>query len=142
MVIWTRGDMSEGRFAVAGFLVWLRRRAMSFVSAGRGFALLCLTQPNFRIHIAASICAIALGWLLRISVFEWLILVLTIALVLATEALNTVLEKTVDLCRPDSHPAARDAKDLSAAAVLIASTGALIVGVFLFGPRLARLLSG
>jgi undecaprenol kinase len=134
--------MSKGRFTMAVFSVWLRRRAMSFVCAGRGLALLCLTQANFRIHIAASICAIALGWLFWISVIEWLILVLTIALVLTTEALNTVLEKTVDLCQPDRHPAARDAKDLSAAAVLIASTCAFIVGVVLFGPRLARLLTG
>jgi len=134
--------MSKGRFTAAVFFVWLRRRAMSFVCAGRGLALLCLSQPNFRIHLAASICTIALGWLFWISVIEWLILVLTIALVLTTEALNTVLEKTVDLCRPDRHPAARDAKDLSAAAVLIACTGALIVGIVLFGPRVARLLTG
>jgi diacylglycerol kinase len=134
--------MSKGRFTLASFWVWLRKRAMSFVCAGRGVALLCLTQANFRIHIAASICAIALGWLFWISAIEWLILLLTIALVLTTEALNTVLEKTVDLCQPESHPAARDAKDLSAAAVLIASAGALIVGVILFGPRVARLLTG
>ena len=127
---------------MASFLIWLRKRAMSFVCAGRGLAVLCLTQPNFRIHIVASICAIALGWLFWISATEWLILVLTIALVLTTEALNTVLEKTVDLCQPESHPAARNAKDLSAAAVLIASIGALIVGGILFGTRLARFLSG
>jgi diacylglycerol kinase len=115
---------------------------MCFVYAGRGFALLCLTQPNFRIHIAASLCATALGWSFQISAVEWLILVTTITVVLTVEAVNTALEKMVDLCHPDRHPAARDAKDLSAAAVLIASNGALIVGVILFGPRFVRLLTG
>src|SRR6516225_772928 len=132
--------MSKGRFTAAVFFVWLRRRAMSFVYAGRGLALLCLAQPNFRIHLVLTFCAIALGWFFAISTIEWVVLVLTITVVLTTEGLNTVLEKVIDLYQPGRHPIARDAKDLAAAAVLVASTGALIVGVMLFGPRLARLL--
>ena len=81
-----------------------------------------------------------MGWFFAISTIEWLVLVVTITVVLTTEALNTVLEKVVDLYQPDRHPIARDAKDLAAAAVLVASTGALIVGVILFGPRLVRML--
>jgi diacylglycerol kinase len=69
-------------------------------------------------------------------------LVAAIALVLCAEALNTALERTVDLIKPDRHPAARDAKDLAAAGVLIASAGSLIVGLILFVPRLLRLLFG
>jgi diacylglycerol kinase (ATP) len=113
---------------------------MSFFYAGRGFTLLCLTQPNFRFHLVAGFCAVALGWFFAISTIEWLVLVLTITVVLATEGLNTVLERLVDLYQPGSHPTVRDAKDLAAAAVLVASTGALIVGVILFGPRLVRLI--
>jgi diacylglycerol kinase len=135
-----RGD--KDRSVAAAFLSRVRRRAMSFVYAGRGLALLCLTQPNFRIHIAASLCAIALAWFFQMPAIEWLILVITITIVLSVEAVNTALEKMVDLCQSDRHPAARDAKDLSAAAVLIASAGALVVGVLLFGPRFVRLLTG
>ena len=112
---------------------------MSFIYAGRGFALLWQTQPNFRFHIAAAIGAIVLGWLFHISAIEWLILVVTIGTVLTAEALNTGLEKVIDFCQPDLHPLARDAKDLSAAAVLVASTGALIVGSIIFIPRLLHL---
>jgi len=90
----------------------------------------------------ASFCAIALGWFFVISTIEWLVLVLTITVVLTAEGLNTVLEKVIDLYQPGRHPIARDAKDLAAGAVLVASTGALIVGVILFGPRLVRLLVG
>jgi diacylglycerol kinase len=115
---------------------------MSFVYAGRGFLLLWLTQPNFRIQIAASLCALAFGLLFQIPAVEWLILVITITVVLTVEGVNTAIEKMVDLCQPTRHPSARDVKDLSAAAVLLASTGALIVGVLLFGPRFARLLWG
>ena len=134
--------MYNGRFSTSALLHWLRGRALSFVYAGRGFALLCLAQPNFRIHLVASFCAIALGWFFAISTIEWLVLVLTITVVLTTEGLNTVLERVIDLSQPGRHPIARDAKDLAAAAVLLASTGALIVGVMLFGPRLVRLLVG
>jgi diacylglycerol kinase len=115
---------------------------MSFVYAGRGFMLVWLTQPNFRIQIAAGLCAVALGLSFQISAAEWLILVMTITIVLTIEAVNTAIEKMVDLCQSDRHPVARDAKDLSAAAVLLASTGALIIGVLLFGPRFVRLLGG
>jgi diacylglycerol kinase len=132
---------AKGR-ASAGALTWLRKRAMSFVYASRGFVLLWLSQPNFRIHIAASLCAAALGLWFQISAAEWLTLVITITIVFTIEAVNTAIEKMVDLCQPDRHPVARDAKDLSAAAVLLASIGALIVGVLLFGPRFARLLWG
>ena len=135
----TKGDMLKDRSAAGALLSWLRGRAMSFIYAGRGFALLWLTQPNFRFHIAAAICAIALGWLFQISAIEWLILVVTITTVLTAEALNTGLEKVIDFCQPDLHPLARDAKDLSAAAVLVASTGALIVGSIIFIPRLLHL---
>jgi diacylglycerol kinase len=67
-------------------------------------------------------------------------LVVAIALVLSAEALNTAIERTVDLVEPERHPWARDAKDLAAAAVLIASLCSLIVGIILFGPRLCGLL--
>jgi diacylglycerol kinase len=123
-------------------LTWLRRRAMSFVHAGRGVVLLLLTQQNFRIHFGAAICAVALGLFFGISGVEWLVLVVAITVVVTTEAFNTALEKMVDLRQPDRHLAARDTKDLSAAAVLLASIGALVVGVILFGPRLMRLVAG
>ena len=71
---------------------------------------------------------------------EWLFLIAAIASVLCGEALNTALERTVDLIGPARQPVARDAKDLAAVGVLIASLCSLIVGVILFGPHLLRLL--
>jgi diacylglycerol kinase len=119
---------------------WFKCRAQSFVHAGRGFLLLCLTQWNFRIHLVAGLGAICLGSYFRISAIEWLVLIAAITLVLCAEALNTAIERTVDLMEPKRHPVARDAKDMAAAGVLIASLFSLIAGVILFGPRLWRLL--
>jgi diacylglycerol kinase len=122
------------------FFGWIKCRAQSFVHAARGFWLLCLTQWNFRIHLVAGLAAICLGCCLQISAIEWVFLIAAIAFVLCAEALNTALERTVDLIEPDRHPVARDAKDMAAAAVLIASLCSFVVGIILFGPRLWRLL--
>jgi diacylglycerol kinase (ATP) len=60
--------------------------------------------------------------------------------VLGAEALNTAIEFVVDLVSPQWHPLARDAKDVAAAAVLLASAAALGVGLLVFIPKLlARL---
>ena len=125
---------------------WVNRRAQSFVHASRGIFLLWLTQWNFRIHVVAGFGAICLGWYFQIPPTEWLALILAIGLVLSAEALNTAIERMVDRVEPQWHPAARDAKDLAAAGVLIASLFSFIVGVILFGSRLvseaSRLASG
>jgi diacylglycerol kinase len=118
-----------------GIFGWIGCRAQSFRHAGRGLLLLCLSQWNFRVHLVAGIGAICLACYFRIASIEWLSLIAAIALVLCTEALNTALERTVDLLEPERHPLARDAKDLGAAGVLIASLFALIVGLIVFVPR-------
>jgi diacylglycerol kinase len=133
--------LKEG-VGASNFLSWLRGRAQSFVYAGRGFFLLCLSQWNFRIHLAAALGATCLGWYFRIAAIEWLVLVVTITLVLTAEALNTALERMVNIVKANRHPIARDAKDLAAAGVLIASFGSLAVGLIMFGPRLFRLFIG
>ena len=61
-------------------------------------------------------------------------LVLAIALVLILEAANTALEQAVTLASPGIDPRARAAKDVSAAAVLIAALASVAVGLLLFAP--------
>jgi diacylglycerol kinase (ATP) len=73
---------------------------------------------------------------------ELALIVLTIALVLVVESVNTALETLCDLVSPGYHPLVKRAKDISAAAVLVAAAGAVGVAVLLFVPRLASLASG
>jgi len=58
------------------------------------------------------------------------------ALVLALGAVNTALEYLTDLVSPDRHPLAGKAKDVAAAAVLLAATGAVVVGLIIFLPKM------
>jgi len=79
---------------------------------------------------------VLLAWWFGVSDMEWIALVLAIALVMGAEAMNTALEYVVDLASPDWHALARDAKDVAAAAVLVCSVGAAVVGAVVFWPYL------
>lgn len=114
-------------------------RVASFGHALRGLGVL-LRQPNARIHVAVALGVTALGLALRVSALEWCALTLAMALVLGAEALNTAIELVVDMAQPEWHALARDAKDVAAAAVLVCSLGAAVVGLWVLGPKLWTLL--
>ena len=118
----------------------LRARAQSFVDAGRGLATLLAGQANARIHLLATIAAVALGAWLELGAAEWCWIALAVALVWVTEALNSALEALADAVHPARDPRIGRAKDLAAGAVLVAAIAAAVIGALLFGPRLfARL---
>jgi len=98
--------------------------------------VLLRTQHNARIHLAATVFAIAAGVFLGISPGEWLAVVLAIGLVWAAEGLNTAVELLADRVAPGVHPQVGRAKDAAAAGVLLASAAALAVGLVVYLPRL------
>jgi len=112
----------------------------SLQCAWQGLFDLCLTQRNFRIHLFVTACALAGAVALRFDAWRWAVLIQTIGLVLVAEGVNSALESTVDLCSPEFHPLARQAKDMAAAAVLIATICAIICGVCLYGPELLEIV--
>lgn len=109
-------------------------RSLGF--ALEGVSYLIRTQRNMRIELALGAGVIALAAWLGITSLEWAVLALAIALVLALEALNTAMEIAVTLASPERHPQAKAAKDVSAAVVLIAAAGAVVVGLTILGPPL------
>ena len=120
---------------------YISSRLRSFGHAFRGLKVLLQTQLNARIHAVATVLVVAAGLLLRISPAEWALIVLAIAGVWTAEALNTAIEFLVDLVSPDPHPLAGKAKDVAAGAVLAAAIGSAVIGGFVFGPHLLRLLA-
>lgn len=101
--------------------------------AWAGIAHSYRTQPNFRIETWAAVLALALAVWLRAPLAP---IALACALVLALELVNTAVEAVVDLVSPKPHPLAGVAKDAAAAAVLLASLGAVVVGLAVLGPPL------
>lgn len=119
----------------------LAARARSFAHAIRGIRYLVASQHNAWIHATATFAAIGLAIFLRLPRVEWLALVFAIASVWIAEAINTAIEAVCDLASPGFHPLVAKAKDVAAAAVLIAAIGAVFTGVLVLGPRLLVLFA-
>ena len=84
---------------------------------------------------------VALGVVLGVSRLEWALLVFAIALVWTAQGLTTALEWLCDVAAPEYHPLVKKAKDVAAAAVLLAAIGSALIGLLVFGPRLLALLN-
>ncbi len=114
--------------------------AFRFAFAGWWYVL--RTQRNARIHALASVLVVGLAWWLQLQPVEWALLILAMGLVWLTELLNTALEAIVDLVSPEIHPLAKASKDVGAAAVLIASLAAAVIGFLVLAPPLWRFFQG
>ena len=113
----------------------IKKRIKSFGYAIKGIKVLITTQHNAWIHLLATITVIIAGIILKITVREWFMIIIAVSLVWITEALNTAIEFMIDMIQPDYHPLAEKAKDIAAAAVLIASITAIVIGVIVFLPK-------
>lgn len=99
------------RFAIAGLLTALRG------------------ENSFRAHVAAALVVFGLLAWRRPPLIWWAVLIITMMVVLAAELVNTAVEHLADHLHPDQHPKIKVVKDCAAAAVLIASIGAVGVAI-------------
>ncbi|WP_417067709.1 diacylglycerol kinase family protein [Niveibacterium terrae] len=118
----------------------LEQRRNSFRYAANGVRIAFSTQAHAKIHLVAALAVVYAGWLFAVSPSEWCALLLAIALVWVSEAINTAVEFTVDLLSPGYHETAGKAKDVAAGAVLLAAGLAAIVGGIIFIPKLLAVL--
>ncbi|MGQ9516931.1 MAG: diacylglycerol kinase family protein [Anaerolineae bacterium] len=117
-----------------------RRLLSSFRWAFAGIWYALRTQRNFRIHLLITAGVIAAGIWLELSVLEWVVIALTVALVLMAEMFNTVAETAIDMATSRFHPLAKIAKDVAAGAVLICAAISVIIGLLVLGPHLVQRL--
>lgn len=103
----------------------------SFGYAARGLAR-CAQERNFRFHLVAGFYVLLMARHFLQSAGEWCALVLTVALVLCAEAVNTAVEQLVDLVCPERDDRAKVAKDAAAGAVLVVALAAVAVACALF----------
>ncbi|MDX1610240.1 MAG: diacylglycerol kinase family protein [Halofilum sp. (in: g-proteobacteria)] len=102
----------------------------------RGVGIMLRTQANARIHLGVTLVVVVAGLGLGLDRTDWSWIVLAIIVVWIAEGLNTALERLADALHPDYHPLVRQAKDVAAAAVLIAALGAVLIGLLVFWPYL------
>jgi len=104
------------------------KRGIGLKYALQGLVHAARAERNMRIHLAAAAGAVALGVYGRITAAEWLWVALAIALVISAEAVNTAIERVVDLTVGTARePLAGQAKDAAAGAVLVLAAFSLVV---------------
>ena len=120
-----------------------RVKGHQIVSFGTHDTILVHPLNVFRLAVMTSAAAVVLiaALVLRFSVIEFVALVLCFTVVVAAELFNTTLEVLIDYAWPEHHPMIGRAKDVAAAAVLVAAAGAAIVGVLLFARHILLQLS-
>jgi diacylglycerol kinase (ATP) len=96
------------------------------------------TQRNMRIHFGVATAVLILAFSYGVTKLELMALLVAISFVLIAEMVNTAIEATIDLATTSFDPLAKMAKDIAAAAVLIAAVNAVIIGYLVFADRLAE----
>ncbi len=108
----------------------------SFRNAFAGLAYALKTQRNARVHLFFTLIVVLLALWVGLSLDQWCLLLLAMGLVWMAELSNTAIESAVDLASPQFNPLAKTAKDVKAAAVLIAALVSVLVGILVLGPAL------
>lgn len=114
-------------------------RAASIKHAVDGIIRL-LYEPNVRIHLLATLLVLVAGLYLGIDNSSWILIIIATGTVWIAEAFNTAIEKLCDYaCGDEWHKLIKHAKDISAAAVLMAAVVSICIGIFVFLPYLKAL---
>jgi len=97
-------------------------------------------ERNFRNDLIIAVLIIALGFILKISHFDWIAITLVISMVLVSEAINSVIEAMCDTVSHEFKVNIKYAKDVSAGAVLLSAFVSVITGLLVFLPYIWELL--
>ncbi len=112
----------------------------SLKNAINGILYTMKTQKNIKTQICFGVIAILLGFILKLSNIEWIVLVMTIFLVFITELFNTAIETVVDLYTMEYNEKAKIAKDVAAGSVTLMAICSLIIGILLFGSKILEFI--
>src|SRR5262249_40061654 len=112
-----------------------RQRRKSFGHALDGLFDFFRMQHNAVLHFVFTIIALSSALFFRVTNGELAAIVIAVACVWAAELFNTAIEKLCDRITTAYDPAIKLIKDVSAAAVLVVSIGALITGAIIFIPK-------
>lgn len=119
----------------------VKKSTSAFENASAGLFWALRTQPNYRVHLLLATAAIAAGYFLEISYFEWLVVITLIFVGLIIETINTTIEATTDAIDKKWRRDLKIAKDVSAASMLIFAVGAFILAGIIYLPKIFLIIS-
>ena len=112
----------------------------ALINSLKGIGFTIKSELNIKIQLVFMVVVIIAGFLFRITLIEWGLIVLTIFVVLFAEMTNTAIENTVDLVTEDYNEKAKIAKDVASGAVLLTAIMSVIIGVIIFLPRIIMMV--
>ena len=115
---------------------FLRNRWKSVGFALRGALLLIGTEASIKVQVFIALVMTAAGFFFEISNTEWILQILTIAIIMGSEGLNTAIEKISDYVQPEFDEKIGLIKDVSAGAVMLVSIAATIIGFIIYLPKI------
>lgn len=101
----------------------------------KGAFLLLKTEHSIQVQTIIGLIMVAAGFYFNISSTEWILQIFAIGFVLATEGLNTAVEKLADFVHADFHTKIGFIKDIAAGAVFFAAITAVIIGCIIYIPK-------
>ncbi|MCL2637439.1 MAG: diacylglycerol kinase family protein [Oscillospiraceae bacterium] len=104
----------------------------SFRYAMSGIIFSAKYERNMRIHIVAMLYVLFFTRFYDFDRAEIILLILTCIIAITMEMINTSIEVVIDKVSPGYHTLAKIGKDVAAGAVLIATIGAVVIGIILF----------
>ena len=107
----------------------ITRVLFAFKNSGKGFKFLIKNEAAFQQELALAVLLAPLSFIISQNLTELALLLITLAIVLIVEVLNTAVEAVVDRIGLEHHELSGLAKDLGSAAVLISLL--LAAGVWL-----------
>lgn len=115
---------------------FLLKRIKSVGYALKGAYLLITTEASLKVQFFIGVIMTIAGFYYHLSPIEWVIQILTIALIMAIEGLNTAIEEMADFVHPEYHKKIGLIKDLAAGAVFIFAIAAVIIGCIIYIPKI------
>lgn len=110
----------------------LKKFFKSFFYAGRGILSTIKTEKNMRVHLVMMVYMFSIllftDWF-QISKSGWCALLLSCALVVSGELVNTAIENTVDMTAKEYNDFAKRAKDAASGAVLVSAIFSVCIGL-------------
>ena len=103
-----------------------------FTRATKGFIKVITSETSVRMQIVLGILVLVAAIGLDISRIELIVIVIIIFSIIILEGVNTVLERIIDLVEPRYKDMVGEIKDALAGLVMLASVGAVLIGLLIF----------
>ena len=117
-----------------------RKKLQNIRTSVRAIVTLLQEEYSFKVFTLFALATLALSYFVGVSRIEFLIIVLTIGVMLATEALNTAIEELCDHVTPEEHFRIGKIKDISSGASLLVLCAALVIGLVIFTPHILAIV--